>query len=272
MATPRQTTRGVTTPPGQSFADSPNNFVLRNAREPESADLMWEKFADEDPYTYILTTLRERDPQIFWQSGERLVYTELLPVVQSHGVRALVGLELGSGIGRLVLPLARYFQEVIGVDIAPSMVRRATSFARNNGFSNVSFAAISGPEDFLKRVGNYAGSCDFIYSLLVFQHIPEFSMIEGYLHVIRVLLHRQGLAYLQFDTRPKSTAYRLRARLPDFLLPRFWRRGIRRIRRSPEEIEGAIRRAGLKVVAELTPGTDYHRYILRLPQAVMDGK
>ena len=144
------------------------------------------------------------------------------------------------------------------------MVQRATSFAHNNGIRNVSFVSISGPEDLLQQAGNYAGSCDLIYSLLVFQHISEFPVIEGYLHAIRVLLHEQGLAYLQFDTRPKSLAYRLKTRMPDFLLPRFWRRGIRRIRRSTKEIEACIRRAGLEIVGELTPQTPYHRYLLRL--------
>jgi hypothetical protein len=98
----------------------------------------------------------------------------------------------------------------------------------------------------------------------VFQHIEEFSIIEGYLHVIRFLLHKHGLAYLQFDTRPKDFRYRLKTRLPDFLLPRFWRKGIRRIRRSSEEIEACIRRAGMEILGELTPHTAYHRYILRV--------
>jgi SAM-dependent methyltransferase len=230
------------------------------------ASRSWERFAELDPYLYILTSMKRSDPRQFWLSGERTVDAELLPIVQSNEVRPLVGLELGSGIGRLAFPLARHFQMVVGVDIASGMVERATSFAHHRGVQNVAFAAITGPEDFLQRVGNYSGSCNLIYSLLVFQHIPDFSIIEGYLHVIRILLHEQGLAYLQFDTRPTNLAYRLKTHLPDFLLPRFWRRGIRRIRRSPEEIEAGIRRADLKIVAELTPRTAYHRYLLRRPQ------
>lgn len=226
----------------------------------------WERFAQMDPYLYILTSLTRSDPQQFWLSGEHTVDAELLPLVQSNKVRPFVGLEVGSGLGRLAFPLARHFQTVVGVDIAPGMVERATSVAYHRGVHNVAFSAISGPEDFLQRVADYAGSCNLIYSLLVFQHISDFSVIEGYLRVIRILLHPQGLAYLQFDTRPSNLAYRLKTDLPDFLLPRFWRRGIRRIRRSPEQIEAAIRHADLKIVAELTPGTAYHRYLLRRPK------
>lgn len=236
------------------------------------ATRLWERFAEVDAYLYILTSMKRGDFREFWLSGERIVRTELLPIVHSNGLRPLVGLELGSGIGRLALPLAGYFQMVLGVDIAPGMVERASSLARHKGIRNVSFSLITGPEDFLERTGNYAGSCDFIYSLLVFQHIADFSIIEGYLQVIRVLLHEQGLAYLQFDTRPESLGYRLKTRLPDFLLPRFWRRGIRRIRRSPEDIEAGLRRAGLEIVEELAPQSAYHRYLLRRPQRSRDRK
>ena len=236
------------------------------------ATRFWERFAEIDPYRYILTSLKPGDPREFWLSGERTVHTELLPVVQSNLVRPLVGLELGSGLGRLAFPLAKHFQMILGVDVARGMVERATSFARQRGIQNIGFSAITGPEDFLQRLGNYAGTCNFIYSLLVFQHIPDFSTIEGYLHVIRILLHEHGLAYLQFDTRPANLGYRLKTRLPDVLLPQFWRRGIRRIRRSPEQIEAGIRRANLKIVAELTPRTAYHRYLLRRPQSTKDAK
>ena len=229
----------------------------------ESLAGSWEKFARDDPYTYILTSLKSDDPSEFWQSGHRTVRDELLPLIQARGIRQRAGMELGCGVGRLVFPLALHFREMVGVDIAEGMVQRAQDFARNNGIANARFSAISGPEDLLHRAGNYAGRIDFLYSLLVFQHIPDLAMIEGYLHVIGILLAENGIAYLQFDTRPGSFAYHIKTRMPDFLLPRFWRKGIRRIRRSPEEIERGIRNAGLEITEELTRLTSYHRYILR---------
>jgi SAM-dependent methyltransferase len=232
-------------------------------RRQDTAIERWEKFAKEDPYTFILTSLKNADPQKFWQSGHRTVQQELLPLVRARGISPGIGMELGCGVGRLVFPLAAHFQEIVGVDIAAGMVQRARVFAENNSISNVSFSAITGPEDLLHRAGTYAGSIDFLYSLLVFQHIPELSMIEGYLHVISVLLAASGIAYLQFDTRPQNLAYRLKSQLPDFLLPRFWRRGIRRIRRFPAELELGIHSAGLEIIGELSPFTAYHRYILR---------
>jgi hypothetical protein len=234
----------------------------RNLQRKASAGL-WERFAQDDPYTYILTSLKSNDPGEFWQSGQRTVQRELLPLLAEYGVSPGVAMELGCGVGRLLFPLSAHFREVVGVDIAEPMIQRARRFADDNGVGNASFCTIAGPEDLLHRAGNYSGKIDFLYSLLVFQHIPDLAMIEGYLHVIGVLLAKGGIAYLQFDTRPESLAYHIKTRMPDFLLPRFWRRGIRRIRRTPQEIEKGIHNAGLEIAGELTPFTSYHRYILR---------
>jgi SAM-dependent methyltransferase len=255
-------TRG-SSPDAQRSESGPKVATIAITQD-RSADDRWEKFANDDAYTYILTSLNGANADEFWRSGERTTQQEILPLLQFYDVRPGHALELGCGIGRLVKPLAQHFEQVIGVDIAHGMVQRAISFAENNGIKNVSFIPISGPTDLLLQAGRYAGTCDFIYSLLVFQHIPEISAIEGYLHTVRALLHERGIAYLQFDTRPISLAYRLKTWLPDFLLPRFWRRGIRRIRRAPEELQNAIHYAGLEIVAEVTPRTAYHRYILRL--------
>jgi hypothetical protein len=223
----------------------------------------WEKFAQDDPYTYILTGLELNDPGEFWPSGQRTVHQELLPLLGRHRISRGVAMELGCGVGRLIFPLSTHFREVVGTDIAESMIQRAQRFADDNGVGNVNLLTIAGPEDLLHRAGNYSGRIDFLYSLLVFQHIPDLAMIEGYLHVIGILLAEGGIAYLQFDTRPENVAYHIKTRMPDFLLPRFWRTGIRPIRRYPQKIEIGIRNAGLEIAGELTPLTSYHRYILR---------
>jgi SAM-dependent methyltransferase len=226
----------------------------------------WERFAEADPYLYIFTDMKRTDPGAFWESGDQVVREELLPLVQEHSLRSFVGLELGSGIGRLAFPLARHFRKVIGVDIATGMVDRAKSIAHHNRVDNVSFIPISGPVDLLQQAEGFVGGCDLVFSLLVFQHIPDLSIIGDYLQVVRRLLHPRGIAYLQFDTRPQGLGYQLKTCLPDFVLPRFWRRGIRRIRRSSIDIEACIERAGMEIIRELGSHTAYHRYILRLPK------
>ena len=232
-------------------------------RTQQGPNELWERFAEADPYTYILTDLKSPDPKKFWESGERTVQAELLPLIRERAIRRRIGLELGCGVGRLLFPMARNFEEMVGVDIAEGMVRRAVSFAGDNGIRNVGLTAISGPEHLLHKAGEYAGKIDFLYSLLVFQHIPDFPVIEGYLHAVNELLEKNGIAYLQFDTREQDLFYQWKTGLPDFVLPRFWRRGIRRIRRSSAEIEVCLGRTGLEIVGELDPRSAYHRYILR---------
>lgn len=232
----------------------------------------WERIAQEDPYTYILTSIKCSDPQEFWRSGERTVLQELLPLIRECGIRMRVGLELGCGVGRLVVPLSSYFRQMVGVDIAENMLKRARACARGKGIRNVEFVAVSAPEELLYKAGMYVSKVDFLYSLLVFQHIFDYSAIEGYLRIIRWLLAEDGVAYVQFDTREKGFSYRLKTSLPDFLLPRFWRRGIRRIRRTAEEIEMSFTKAGLEVVRELSPRTAYHRYVLRKKRSLAPAK
>ena len=239
--------------------------LAQSAVEARACAEIWDKFAQNDAQRYIWTIRQGNDPQEFWQSGEHTVAREFLPLIRSYQVRPALGLELGCGVGRLAFPLARHFQQVLGLDVSRSMIQQVISAATEKRVTNVAFCAIAGPEDFVQLATTNPTRFDFIYSLLVFQHVPDLSTIAGYLLVIRTLLHPRGLAYLQFDTRPPGLSYRLKTRLPDFLLPRFWRRGIRRIRRSPQEIESCIRRAGLEIAAQLTPRTAYHRYILRLP-------
>ena len=239
------------------------NSMIPNSQIDRTGKQAWDRFAEADPYTYILTDLKSPDPKKFWESGERTVQVELLPLIRERAIRRRIGLELGCGVGRLLFPMARNFEEMVGVDIAEGMVRRAVSFAGDNGIRNVDLTAISGPEDLLHKAGEYAGKIDFLYSLLVFQHIPDFAVIEGYLHAVSELLEENGIAYLQFDTRDQDLFYQWKTGLPDFVLPRFWRRGIRRIRRRTEEIEECMRRARLEIAGELDPRSAYHRYILR---------
>lgn len=238
---------------------------IASSRAMPESRVKWEKFAKENPYHYILTSLRPSDTDEFWRSGERTFQQEFLPVIERYGVPPRVSLEIGCGIGRLAVPVARRFEQALGADISPSMVERARTFARDNVIENVLYEDITGPSELLEKFCLFEGKCDFVYSLLVFQHISDFSAIEAYLKVVGLLLSNRGIAYLQFDTRPRILAYRIKTRLPDFLLPVHWRRGIRRLRRTPQEIDKAIRAAGLAVIGELSPGTADHRYLLRRP-------
>jgi len=228
-----------------------------------TAQCRWDEFARIDAYTYIMTDLPRGDRSAFWQSGETAVSEELLPVVRKHAVPLGTALEIGCGVGRLIFPLAKHFERVLGLDISPEMVRQGTTLAAQKNIPNAKFFTLADYKRAQENVGLTEGSVDFVYSLIVFQHIADFSAIEGYFELIKVWLSPGGVAHLQFDTRPRNLVYRAKNSLPDFLLPRFMRRGIRRIRRTAGELESGFAHYGLDIVENLGPSTEYNRYILR---------
>lgn len=229
-----------------------------------SSKSRWHDFAQRDAYGYILTGFRQRDRQEFWRSGEMTVTHELLPATEEFGVTRGTALEIGCGVGRLVLPLSRHFERVVGVDVSPEMIRQARAIAAERNITNIEFytaadlncSASGGPARLYGRV-------DFIYSLLVFQHIEEFPLVEQYLQLVHAWLCETGIAYLQFDTRPEQFLYWIKNALPDRVLPRHLRRGIRRIRRKSDDLEQTFSNLGLLILKDIGKCTNYHRYVLK---------
>jgi SAM-dependent methyltransferase len=226
----------------------------------------WNHFAQEDAYTYIMTNLRRGDHEAFWRSGEAAVAQELLPVLREQDVPSGTALEIGCGVGRLMFPISHYFGQVMGVDISFEMVRQGRALAAERAIANVQFFSVDQPARLAVELSEFAGKIDFVYSLLVFQHIDSFPVIQGYLQSLGSLLSDKGVAYLQFDTRKRDWTYQVKTAMPDVALPRFWRRGIRRIRRTTAELEGCFLREGFQIARSIAPHTDYHRYILRKPR------
>jgi SAM-dependent methyltransferase len=112
------------------------------------------------------------------------------------------------------------------------------------------------------------GAFDFVFSHLVFQHIPEEPVVASYLREVARVLTPTGLALLQFDTRPPSRLAAALAVLPDPLLPRRRRRHMRRHRRDPDRLRALARAAGLEPARERgAPGPE-HWFFLRRSEAV----
>jgi SAM-dependent methyltransferase len=239
----------------RTVARHKNNFVAEATR--------WNEFAHIDPYTYICTKVPRGDRQAFWECGELVVRDELLPTIHRLQGRLGTALELGCGVGRLLLPMAGHFRQVVGLDISDEMVRLGRELAAERRVANVEFIHIADPYDLKQQLATSGGSVDFAYSLLVFQHIDCWPILDAYIEAVSFLLAPNGIAYLQFDTRRKNLAYQAKMVLPDFVLPRFLRRGIRRIRRDPADLEAVFAEVDLHLAGSITPGTNYHCYVLR---------
>lgn len=96
--------------------------------------------------------------------------------------RDKTGLEIGCGIGRIARWMAADFEQYIGVDVSPEMVRKAISYE----IPRATFQAVSGAD--LKGIPT--GSVDFVLSFAVFQHVPDKAAIFNYFaETARVLRH-----------------------------------------------------------------------------------
>lgn len=213
----------------------------------------WDGFAEADPMFYIATRSKSWTPEEFFASGRPLVDL-VMKWIGSEGRRDAM-LEIGCGLGRTAVHFARHFHHVEAIDISAAMIERARSLS---------------PPDNLR----YSQSCgidlrefeddrfNLVASFLVFQHIEDESIIAGYLREIARVLHSDGRAVLQFDTRRSGLAQRLYQSLPDALLPRAHRRGIRRHRRDAGRLRGLIRESGLAIVDERQPASADHLFLL----------
>ncbi len=221
----------------------------------------WEAFAREDAEFYIAArSVPDGDEQArhdFFESG-RETAAWILEQVAGELPGQDLAVEIGCGVGRLLLPMTERFSHVIGVDIAPTMLAKLEANCRRFGIANAEPRLAHEPWD--RR-----GEADLVYSWLVFQHITDWQLIASSVQRLAGTLKPGGVALLQFDTRRPSPAYRLRNTLPDPLLPRTWRKSIRRIRRKPSQLTAMFDDVGLQPVRETGPRTEEHVFILRKP-------
>ncbi len=164
--------------------------------------LNWDEFGKQDPLWAILTDPRYRgnrwDPDKFFETGRNQVQA-LMAEVDRLGVSIPRGraLDFGCGVGRLTQALCEHFDQCCGVDIAPSMLAQAERF---NKFGSR-----------CRYVHNEAGnlrlfpdnSFDFVFSLIVLQHVEAENAKEYIREFIRVLAPG-GLVVFQTPSHPLS--------------------------------------------------------------------
>jgi ubiquinone/menaquinone biosynthesis C-methylase UbiE len=75
-------------------------------------------------------------------------------------------LDIGCGVGRVEYALAKKVENIVGIDISPSMIRLANA---NVKAKNVEFLVGNG-----QNLQNLADSSfDLVFSVIVFQHLPR---------------------------------------------------------------------------------------------------
>jgi SAM-dependent methyltransferase len=154
----------------------------------------WDARARENAMYYISSfrPYDEQDPEEFWRWGETLT-ARFLDESGLEFTGAERVLEIGCGIGRMTVPLARRFAGVEAVDVSEEMVRRACETLA--GFPHAHACATNGTD-----LAEYAdGAFDFVFSYLVLQHVPDPAVVRGYLREIARVLRPGGACHLQLN-------------------------------------------------------------------------
>lgn len=155
----------------------------------------WQAFGEQDPLWAILTDPARKGgrwtPDEFFATGVAEIEA-LMRDAQGFGLprQRRRALDFGCGVGRLTQALAHHVDEVLGLDVAPSMVDRARQFNRHGDRVRYEVQAAP-PLDALP-----SRTLDVVYTGRVLQHIaPEYS--RHYISELARLVAPGG--FLSFD-------------------------------------------------------------------------
>lgn len=166
----------------------------------EDSDLAWERFGRTDAYFGVVSQDRFRHAGVpgqarrdFFASGEAYI-DSLIGILESGLVQEFSprrGLDFGCGVGRLVLPLAKRCEAVVGIDVSESMLAEARKNCDEAGLTNIELLS---SDDQLSQL---SGSFDFIHSFIVFQHIAP-RRGEALVQKLLGMLEDGGIGALHF--------------------------------------------------------------------------
>jgi SAM-dependent methyltransferase len=139
-----------------------------------NTDVEWERWAVQDPYFGVLTDPRFRKREMtpaarqeFFDSG-RVHVDCVLGACRRYVDTAFAPtrvLDFGCGVGRLLIPFAAVAADVVGMDVAPSMLAEARRNCSDRGIENVRLVL---SDDALSAAD---GQFDLVHSFIVLQHI-----------------------------------------------------------------------------------------------------
>jgi|UniRef100_UPI0040496DD5 SAM-dependent methyltransferase len=154
----------------------------------------WEQRAQSDAYGFIGRGYAEND-HTFWASGEADVTQHILNGISVN--EQTCALEIGCGVGRLMRPLAKRLAAINGVDIAPGMISKGREL-----LSDLPNARLEVTDGSLNMFPSQ--TLDYVYSFVVFQHIPSKRAISRYIQETARVLKPGGVFKFQVDGRERS--------------------------------------------------------------------
>jgi SAM-dependent methyltransferase len=153
----------------------------------ENLQQEWNSLGKTDPLWAILSDPTKRhgkwDASEFFQTGQEWISLVMDYIASlEFQIERNAALDFGCGVGRLTQALCTYFERCYGVDIAPSMIEQANRYNRHGSRCQY----ILNMDDHLVFIAD--NSIDFVYSILVLQHMsPRYSKnyIREFLRIVR---------------------------------------------------------------------------------------
>ena len=222
-----------------------------------SLQRLWDALGRGDPLWAILTDPSKKGNRWrldeFFETGVREI-DALFEYIGALGVenRKARALDFGCGVGRLTQALARDFDRVDGVDIAPSMIARAREYNRRGDRCHFH---VNDSSD-LRLFDD--DTFDLIYSNITLQHIPP-PHAAGYLGELVRVLAPGGLLIFQIPAgvdaaRARHPKERLKRMLPApaltfyYAVTQRWRSDMTMHPIVREEVVGLLEGEGARVV------------------------
>lgn len=173
----------------------------------------WNALGRKNPFGAIIT--RDGSPKARWDAEEffatgradvQRFVADLERLAPSVPRRQAI--DFGCGVGRITRALADYFEAVVGVDVARSMIARATDL--NRAHPRCRFVVNRASD-----LGRFPdGAFDVAYSRLVLQHMPP-AMVRRYVPELIRVLAPGGVLMFQLPTEiPFVDAERLYIEAP----------------------------------------------------------
>lgn len=203
----------------------------------------WNVLAELDPLWTILSDPKKKfgkwDPSDFFSTGAREA-DHVLALCTANGCKVSYEkfLDFGCGVGRMTRAFSSFFKSCAGVDVSENMLSLARKF--NSDRPHCEFIASDA------TVLPFADkSFDFVFSLLVLQHLPTKKMILGYIaEFIRVAKDNGVIVFQLPNEVPLRRRIQLRRRLWSLFafagMPESWL--FRKLGLAPIRMNGVSRR------------------------------
>jgi ubiquinone/menaquinone biosynthesis C-methylase UbiE len=160
----------------------------------------WNERARQNARHFAATLTETWTDEDFFESGRAWIHEHVIPdlplISGGRPPSELSMLELGCGAGRMTRGFSELFGLVDAVDISCEMIGRARSALSDRG--NINYHVTDGA-----TLSEFpAHSHDFIFSAIVFQHIPSKAIVQSYIREASRILKRGCVFKFQAEGAP----------------------------------------------------------------------